>query len=173
MDFVAPFKNFFNFHIFVQVFYICIKCILVCFNLLRSLCAYMSYNTCNIFFRIQLQWLNEFLEVASVPVNEATLHQSIFFNLLFFCKFNMLDPLEVPTVLCVNFFFNQLFKSFWLWKESEVLYNLDLFLFCFFTDAYISSLKNFWAQVCFTQIFLSFVPPTITHCGVFSDHLSY
>lgn len=173
MDFVASVQNLFYFYTFLQFIYIFVKGFLVSFNFFRSLCANMGDNTCNILSWVKLQWLNKLLEIASVPINETTHHQSFLFNLVFFWKFNMLYSLKVATVLCVDFFFDQLLKSIWFWEESEVLYNLDLFLFRFFTDTYISSLENFWAQISFTKIFLSFVSSTSAHCGIFSNHLSY
>jgi len=84
------------------------------------------------------------LEISSVPIQKSKRHQSLLLNLFFFGKVHWLDSLEITAVLGIDFSLNQLFQSVWLGEKPEILHLIKFFLFPFFADADVSSLKNLW-----------------------------
>jgi hypothetical protein len=66
----------------------------------------MGRNATYILLGIKFKRLQEFLKVASVPIEEAFREQILLFYFFLLSKINIVNALEVAAVLGVYFFFN-------------------------------------------------------------------
>jgi hypothetical protein len=66
------------------------------------LCANMGCDLRRHFTRVHLEGLHDFLEVATVPIDEAFFKQKVFFDLVLLREIHEVNACEVATVLAVN-----------------------------------------------------------------------
>ena len=86
----------------------------------------------------------------------------------------MLHTLEVATVLALELFLNELFKTIWISEEAIVLHNLQLLALCVFADADVLALEDLGAEVALVEVeLLSCLSSVTLGEGVLGDHGSH
>jgi len=126
----------------------------VAFNLLGCLCPHVLSNLSGHLTWVHFECLDNLLEVATVPVEEALLEQKVLLDQVFFRKVDVCHACEVATVLVVNLLLYELFESVGIREEPEVLDDLQLFAFGLVTDADIAALEDLRTKRALAQVAL-------------------
>ena len=124
-------------------------------DILWCFCADMLCNLINTFSWIEFKGLVGLLEISSIPVDETLVKKALLLDFLLFREINILDSLEIAGILCIDLFLDELFQPFWIWEESEILYDLQFLPLCVLRNANITALENLGAQIALIEVSLT------------------